>query len=108
VTAVPVPVVVRREVAFPASVKVPAMERISARLGREAQRVETSDGVKAFYAEGSLLLRASTSAPVCEVVAEGTTPEAAERLAAKGTRLVHDFVEALADAGSNDLWCDPV
>jgi len=101
-------VLVEREIPLPADVKTPVMERVAGRLAREAERTVNIDGVKAFYADGWLLIRPSGTEPTCQVSAESPTQAGAEALVSSGTTLVHDLVAALSTGvPADELWCDP-
>jgi phosphomannomutase / phosphoglucomutase len=57
-------------------------------LAPEAVRLDTRDGVKAFYEDGWVLIRPSGTEPICRVFAESRSPERAQELLDLGVHLV--------------------
>jgi phosphomannomutase/phosphoglucomutase len=57
-------------------------------LAIEALRLDTRDGVKAFYYDGWVLIRPSGTEPICRVFAESRSPERAQEILELGVELV--------------------
>jgi phosphomannomutase/phosphoglucomutase len=87
--------VVKTKVPLPPSLKGPVMEQAREILGKEADRLVTIDGVKAFYGSTWLLVRPSGTEPICRVFAEAIHPDEAARLARKGEEMVRGIIESL-------------
>lgn len=69
-----------------------------AAFGGSADRIETIDGVKAYYPGGWVLIRPSGTEPIMRVFAEGKSAERANSFSERGMTIVH---EALAIASSS-------
>jgi phosphomannomutase/phosphoglucomutase len=80
--------VVKTKVPLPRALKDPVMAEVRAVLGAEAERLVTIDGVKAYYADGWLLVRPSGTEPLCRIFAESRDPERARELQRRGVELV--------------------
>jgi phosphomannomutase/phosphoglucomutase len=61
-------------------------------LERDAQRLVTLDGLKAYYPDGWLLVRPSGTEPICRIYSEGSTPERARGLTDRGMTMVNRLV----------------
>ncbi len=62
-------------------------------LTAEADRVETLDGVKAFFPDGWVLVRPSGTEPLFRVFAESRTAAGVQRLSDLGLATVRDYLE---------------
>ncbi|HKN06461.1 MAG TPA: phosphoglucosamine mutase [Thermoplasmata archaeon] len=89
---------VKEKVACPVELR----EKVSARLvesfTREADKVVTIDGVKAYLPGGWVLLRPSGTEPLFRVFAESKDPDRARALADRGVAAVRKNVEELGHA----------
>jgi len=82
------------KVACPEDLKVKALEKL--RDEATAPRVETIDGVKLGYEDGSwILFRPSGTEPIFRIYAEAETPERVEKLVDIHKRLIESVVESL-------------
>jgi len=82
------------KVACPEDMKIEALERLRAEA--TAPRVETIDGVKLGYEDGSwILFRPSGTEPIFRIYAEAETPERVEELVDVHKRLIESVVESL-------------
>lgn len=70
-----------------------ALEHVRTTLTAEAERVETVDGVKAFYPEGWVLVRPSGTEPLFRVFAESHTTTGVQKLSDRGIAVVREFTE---------------
>ncbi len=68
--------------------KFEVVAEVAERLGREAKRISLIDGVKAYFPEGWILVRASNTLPQVKVVAEARRVEDLERLREMGLGMV--------------------
>ncbi len=84
--------VVKRNVPLPAPVKAAVLDKVRATLGAEAERLVTLDGVKAFYADGWILVRPSGTEPICRVYAESRDAARAKEMCERAVGLVGAFV----------------
>lgn len=85
---------VKIRVPLPPTVKDAVLRQVAVTLSSEATRIETIDGVKAFYEEGWVLIRPSGTEPICRIFAESRDPAHAESLSNRGKRLVSDLVSS--------------
>ncbi|MCI4365910.1 MAG: phosphoglucosamine mutase [Thermoplasmata archaeon] len=67
------------------------LEHVRKSLGGEADRIETIDGVKAYYPDGWVLVRPSGTEPLFRVFAESRTAEGVQRLSDRGVAVVLEF-----------------
>jgi phosphomannomutase / phosphoglucomutase len=74
--------VAKEKVSCPLPLRPALMDRLSAEMTRDADRVVTLDGVKAFQGRGWVLLRPSGTEPLFRVYAEDPDAETARRRAA--------------------------
>lgn len=80
--------------ACPEGLKERALEAL--RTSVEAPKVETIDGVKLWYPDGSwILVRPSGTEPVFRFYAEAQSPDKVARLVEKHKKLVEEIVESL-------------
>ncbi len=86
--------VVKTKIALPAEFKLEVVRAAEAALAQEAVRIDTIDGVKAFFASSSLLIRPSGTEPICRIFAESRDPAEARALADRGRALVNEIVAA--------------
>ncbi len=97
-----------RDVALPLETRAPVLDRAGRTLAQEAERVNTSNGVEAFYSDGLIRIRASGSDPWCQIEAESVSELRADQLLDRAATLVSDLVRALASGDSpGDMWCAP-
>lgn len=75
-------------------VKARVVEQARLRLEDEAHRVETIDGVKAFFPHGWLLIRPSGTEPICRVFAESRDERQARELLGQGVALVREALSS--------------
>jgi phosphomannomutase / phosphoglucomutase len=79
---------VKESVPVPGRVKALVLGEVREALGREAARIETLDGVKAFFPDGWVLVRPSGTEPLFRVFSESRTASRARSLASRGRELV--------------------
>jgi hypothetical protein len=97
-----------RTVPLPLETRASVLDRVRRTLAQEAERVETADGVEAYYSDGVVRFRAMGTDPVCSITAESSSENRAETLLERSATLVNDLVRALASGDSaGDLWCAP-
>jgi len=87
--------VAKTKVPLPAAFKAAVVERVRDDLEREADRLVTLDGVKAFYPDGWLLVRPSGTEPLCRIYGEARTREPAQARMQHGVELVERHLAAL-------------
>jgi phosphomannomutase/phosphoglucomutase len=85
--------VVKRNVPLPAPVKVAVLDRVKSTLAAEADHLVTLDGVKAFYADGWILVRPSGTEAICRVYAESRDPLRAKSMCERAVTLVNSYVQ---------------
>jgi phosphomannomutase / phosphoglucomutase len=78
--------------------KAPVMDRALQVLRGTADRIDTTDGVKAYFPEGWLLISPSVNEPTIEVFAEGNSPARATLYAEKGLGVVREALAAVPPA----------
>ncbi len=84
----------KEKVACPESLKQRALEALRGAV--EASRVETIDGLKLWYSDGSwILIRPSGTEPVFRLYAEAESPDRVAALVEKHKRLVAEVVASL-------------
>ena len=88
-------VLVKEKVACPVELRQNVLERVTATLARDSEKVVTLDGVKAYRNGGWVLLRPSGTEPVFRIFAESKEAETARELAATGVGLVRKALEEL-------------
>ncbi|MGA7650589.1 MAG: hypothetical protein WBW40_07800, partial [Thermoplasmata archaeon] len=66
------------------------VREVTRTLASEGAETMTLDGVKAFFADGWILVRPSGTEPVCRVFAESRDPARARELLDLGRRLVEN------------------
>ena len=97
-----------RTVALPLETRVWVLDRVRRTLVQEAERVDSTEGVEAYYPDGVIRFRAAGEEPVCQILAESSSPARAEALLDRGATLVGDLVRALGTGDSaGDMWCAP-
>jgi phosphomannomutase/phosphoglucomutase len=65
-------------------------------LGQSADRIDTTDGVKAYYPGGWLLIRPSGTEPIVRVFAEGRSAERADSFSRRGVGVVDQALAAVS------------
>ncbi|RLI07468.1 phosphoglucosamine mutase, partial [Candidatus Bathyarchaeota archaeon] len=84
----------KEKVSCPESLKQRVLEALRGAV--EASRVETIDGLKLWYSDGSwILIRPSGTEPVFRLYAEAESPDRVARLVEKHKRLVAEVVASL-------------
>jgi len=83
----------KRQVAVGAELRTAAMAHVLKTLSAEALRVDTIDGVKAYFDEGWVLVRPSGTEPLFRVFAESRTGAGVQRLSERGVAVVRQFLE---------------
>ena len=63
----------KRNVLVDPQIRYATLEHVRVRLSAEADRVETKDGVKAYFRDGWVLVRPSGTEPLFRVFAESRT-----------------------------------
>ncbi len=91
VAAIPTYQFVKTKVSCSKRVLAPVLERLAS---EEADRVDTSDGVKLDFADGWVHVRSSNTEPIVRIYSEAKTLEQAEELNAKYKVLVEETVAA--------------
>ncbi len=86
---------VKEKVACPVALREMVLERVTAALSRDSERVVTLDGVKAYRGGGWILLRPSGTEPIFRIFAESKDPTAARELVRVGVELVRKVLEEL-------------
>jgi phosphomannomutase / phosphoglucomutase len=94
---IPTYVVRRRSVPLDPRQRGPVLEHVFRALSERAERVDTTDGVKAYLPGGWVLIRPSGTEPLMRVYAEGKSAERADAFAEAGLGIVR---EAMASAPS--------
>lgn len=64
------------------------MERVTAAVLEDTEKVDTTDGVKIWYEDGWVLIRPSGTEPIVRIFAESKTRASAEELMLEGLELV--------------------
>jgi phosphomannomutase/phosphoglucomutase len=82
----------KTKVPLPREYREWVVQQVREELANEAQRLVTVDGVKAYYADGWLLVRPSGTEPICRVFAEGASAGRAKGLMDRGAQLVNQLV----------------
>jgi phosphomannomutase / phosphoglucomutase len=83
----------KRQVPVSPELRDATLEHVRKVLSAEAVRVETIDGVKAYFDEGWVLVRPSGTEPLFRVFAESRTGAGVQRLSERGVSVVRQFVE---------------
>ncbi|MFZ1023910.1 MAG: hypothetical protein WAN87_07230 [Thermoplasmata archaeon] len=97
-----------RTVALPLETRAPVLDRVRRTLIQEAERVESTNGVEAFYSDGVIRIRAAGAEPACQILVESSSPTRADALLDRAVTLVSDLVRALGTGDSaGDMWCAP-
>jgi phosphomannomutase / phosphoglucomutase len=94
--ALPRYTMLKEKVACPVALREPVIAAIAKSLGERAERIETIDGVKAYFRDGWILLRPSGTEALFRVFAEAKEPARARALADEGLGAVRSAIEALA------------
>lgn len=89
---------VKEKVACPVALREKVLERVTAALSRDSEKVVTLDGVKAYRGGGWILLRPSGTEPIFRIFAESKDPTAARELVSVGVELVRKVLEELGPA----------
>ncbi len=84
---------VKQKVACPEEHKQAALDRFAETV--DADRVDTTDGVKAFYGDGWVLVRPSGTEPLVRVYAEARDPERAREIGDDAKARVGKIVDSL-------------
>ena len=90
----------KRQVPVRAELSAATLEHVRKTLSAEALRVETIDGVKAYFDEGWVLVRPSGTEPLFRVFAESRTGVGVQRLSERGVEIVRQFVQDSARTGA--------
>ncbi|MCI4333265.1 MAG: phosphoglucosamine mutase [Thermoplasmata archaeon] len=77
------------------ALKTRLLAKVHAELEREADRIVTLDGQKAYFPDGWLLVRPSGTEPICRVYAEARSAPRAKELMDHGVEMVRREVETL-------------
>ena len=88
----------KEKIACPSELRERVMSRVTEELRGRAQRIETIDGVKAYFPGGWVLLRPSGTEPLFRVFAEAKEPARARAIADEGLRSVRAAIEQLTAA----------
>lgn len=89
---------VKTKVACPNRIKGEVLEAV--REEAEGERVETIDGAKIWFSDGSwILIRPSGTEPIYRLFAEAKSKERAERLALEYSKKVEGYVKKLSSGG---------
>ena len=88
-------VLVKEKVACPVELRENVLERVTAALARDSEKVVTLDGVKAYRDGGWVLLRPSGTEPIFRIFAESKDAGTARELAATGVGLVRHALQEL-------------
>jgi phosphomannomutase len=70
-----------------------ALDHVQRTFGAEAQRIETIDGVKAYFPEGWVLVRPSGTEPLFRVFAESRTLDGVQKLSDRAVAVIREFTE---------------
>jgi len=89
---------VKEKVGCPVELREKVSARLAESFAREAEKVVTIDGVKAYFPGGWMLLRPSGTEPLFRVFAESKDPDRARALADQGMAAVRKIVEELGHA----------
>jgi len=89
---------VKEKVECPVELREKVSARLAESFAREAEKVVTIDGVKAYFPGGWMLLRPSGTEPLFRVFAESKDPDRARALADQGMAAVRKIVEELGHA----------
>jgi phosphomannomutase / phosphoglucomutase len=87
---------VKEKIACPVDLRDRVLARVTEELGGRAERVETLDGVKAYFSGGWVLLRPSGTEPLFRVFAEAKEPGRARAIADEGLRSVRGAIDHVA------------
>ncbi len=107
VDALPQYTVYKTRTALPRALRAALVLDVLSTLREEADRILALDGVKAWWADGWLLVRPSGTEPICRIFAESKDPRRARALAERGVALVDQFV-ARSAASPAPPSVDPV
>jgi len=88
---------VKEKVACPAELRDRVLARVTESMGSTAERVVTTDGLKAYFEGGWVLLRPSGTEPIFRISAEAKEPARARALADLGLERV---LRALTELGA--------
>lgn len=86
----------KEKVACPVEHLERVFSELAPQLSKDADRVVTLDGIKAYRNDGWVLVRRSGTEPLIRVFCEARTDAAADRLAAQAVGLVKETVERVA------------
>jgi len=86
------------EIDVPDEMKAGILEGIGDKLALDAKRISRIDGIKAFYDDGWVLIRASNTMPQLKVRAEG---RGNKRLLEMVARMIRDGMGPISPSGSN-------
>jgi len=89
---------IKEKVACPVEARDRVLAAAQRRLEARAERIETIDGVKAYFATGWLLLRPSGTEPLFRVFAEAKTADRARALADEGLGAIREALGAIGRA----------
>ncbi|MCI4373071.1 MAG: phosphoglucosamine mutase [Thermoplasmata archaeon] len=90
----------KRKVDVDPRVRTAALEHVRHALTAEAQRVETTDGVKAYFPEGWVLVRPSGTEPLFRVFAESRTAAGVQKLSERGIAVIREFIDRPTGTGT--------
>ena len=85
---------VREKVPCPAERREEVLRRAAEALGKGADRVERTDGVKLYRGKSWILVRPSGTEPLVRIFAEANEPHRARNLADEGVRAVREALAA--------------
>jgi phosphomannomutase / phosphoglucomutase len=89
-------VVAKTKVPMSGFLKERTLARVQGELAREATRMVTIDGIKAYFDDGWILVRPSGTEPICRIYGESRSNESAQALMAHGVALVSAATNELA------------
>jgi phosphomannomutase/phosphoglucomutase len=90
----------KRKVPVGPDLRAATLAHVQESLGAEADRLETIDGVKAYFADGWVLVRPSGTEPLFRVFAESRTEAGVQKLSERGIAAVREFTERAAAKAS--------
>ncbi len=94
VAAMPRYAFVREKVPCPVERREEALRRAAETLSRGADRIERTDGIKAYHGSGWVLVRPSGTEPLVRIFAEAKDPERARSLANEGIDAIREALVA--------------
>ncbi|HXQ93585.1 MAG TPA: phosphoglucosamine mutase [Thermoplasmata archaeon] len=92
VASLPKYALVKEKVECPVAVRDQVLAAVAAAVGTDGARIETIDGLKAFYSDGWMLLRPSGTEPLIRVFASSKQRPRAEALAREGVERVRTAI----------------